>query len=367
MLSANKNIQDYIVTKNILLSTTYGWNCGDDFIAFGVRNIINQVISEANFISYNRNPDLHIQRVMHNKIKFQTDQQQFDIDLSKYIETTNWKYDNSWHSRNNLEHVDCCVFAGTPEWFGPMVSPLTQSLSRSDVPVLYLGVGGFERREGLTFEKLSQPDREVLHKAAIVSTRDSQAQKLLSPVGSQRLPCPALLSSEKERVRKPVKKPKVALSTQPDTSLQPPSSAGVYDFTLKLFAELQQEFECEVVCHYIDEIGELSKLGIPVRYSYNADDYFNIYDRYDLVVTTRVHGAGIAASLGIPSFVISHSARSETVEGFLAELIPVDSDKLDETLQRIREFNIYKRSREIVTHKQRTMLRYVDKLSALDL
>ena len=47
-------------TPHFLLSTTRMWNCGDDFIAFGVRNLITQAHgSHVNFSAYNRAPELH--------------------------------------------------------------------------------------------------------------------------------------------------------------------------------------------------------------------------------------------------------------------------------------------------------------------
>ena len=124
---------------NVLLSTTYGWNCGDDFIAFGVRNLLDSLLPEVNYFSYNRNPDLHNQRTRHNQISVRNkDGKVLAIKLDEYIDQTNWVFDNSWHTRNGLDNIDYCIFAGTPEWFGPVVSPLVSMLSEAEFPVLYL-------------------------------------------------------------------------------------------------------------------------------------------------------------------------------------------------------------------------------------
>ncbi|WP_269625320.1 polysaccharide pyruvyl transferase family protein [Prochlorococcus marinus] len=351
--------------KNILLSTSYGWNCGDDFIAFGVRNLLDSILPEVNYIIYNRNPDLHKQRTLYNELKIKLeDGRIFKINLDKYINKTNWVWDNSWHIRNNFDNIDYCIFAGTPEWFGKMVSPMVSILSETNLPVIYLGVGGFEGRENLSFENLPESCKSVLRRSKLLTTRDSQAQNLLSKLGSHQLPCPALFSSIKETPRVNNNKLKIALSTQPDLSIQPLSSKGVYDYTLKLFSTLKEEFNCEVVCHYIDEIKEMSHLNIPIRYSYNADDYFKIYNKYDLVITTRVHGAGASASLGVPSFVISHSKRTETVRGFLSELITPNT-KINDVVDKIRSFDIHKRSLEIIEHKKKIRDIYIEKLKPI--
>ena len=348
---------------NFLLPTTRMWNCGDDFIAFGVRRLIEQILPAANFIAYNRNPDLHVQRVLFSKPRLTVtkgeESQEMDVDLSQYLQETTWRFDNSWTRRHSLDFVDCCIFAGTPEWFGPMVSPLTLQLQESNIPVMYLGIGGFEKRENLKFDQLPEADRKVMERATAVTVRDDQALTLLSPVNTLKLPCPALFSSKTERVRSGGSL-KIGLSTQPDMSLQPPSAKGIYPYTFALFQKLIKNFQCEVICHYIDELNPLAELGVPIHYSYDASDYFDIYDQFDLVVTTRVHGAGIAASLGIPSFVIKHSTRTSTVDGFLAEYIDPLSDSVDNVVGRLLSFDVHQRSQEIVSHKFRTMKTYLE-------
>ena len=359
--------------NNILLSTTRMWNCGDDFIAYGVRNILDQCLHKrCNYIAYNRNPDLHFQRVRHpsiNMVDAGDNNEKKKLDLNNYISKTNWTFDNSWHPRNTLEQVSAVVFAGTPEWFGPMVAPLTAALADSDVPVFYLGVGGFERRENLKLGNLSAPDRMALQKASLITVRDQQAQSLLNRLNPVYLPCPALFSNQEKKLeqneRGAGKKIKIGLSTQPEKSYQPPSSPDTYVYTLKLFEALIQQYDCEVVCHYIDEIGPLSELGVPVKYSYDARDYFEIYNNYDLLVSTRVHGAGAAASLGIPAFVISHSARSSTVKGFMSELISPTEDSVETVLQRIADFDIKRKSEQLKQHKIDTFERYEKLLTPL--
>lgn len=343
------------------------WNCGDDFIGFGVRNIIDYGLGQkANYIAYNRNPDLHLQRIKYKTINFHENGVGKSIDLSQYIARTNWVFDNSWHPRNSLENFSAVIFAGTPESFGPMVQPLTAALAIHELPVFYLGIGGFEGRDSWALDKLEPLDQQQLKNAALITVRDEQAENLLKDLNPVLLPCPALFSNtdkvlEKNR-RGTRKKLKIALTTQPDKSLQPLSGQGVYEYTLQLFRALIECYDCEVVCHYLDEVQYLAALNVPIRYSYDARDYFEIFNQYDLLITTRVHGAGAAASLGIPSFVIAHSARSGTVKGFRSEIINPAEESVAAAMERISAFDIRRASRELKSHKEDAFRHYASLL-----
>ena len=307
---------------------------------------------------------MHRQRVAHSKINVQeVGGSKHQADLSPYIKATNWQFDNSWHERHKLGFLDLCVFVGTPEWLGSMVGPLVSQLSVSKVPVVYLGVGGFERREGLRLDQLSPDDQAVLRRAALIAAPDDQAAGLLQDIGVLRLPCPALFSTETQRVRTGDRL-RIALSTQPNDSRQPLSNGGVSEYTQTLFVELAKQFDCDLICHYVDELEPLKSFGVSLRYSYDARDYLQIYDAYDLVVTTRVHGAGIAASLRVPSLVIKHSARTSTADGFLADYIDPNMDTPAAVIDRIRGLDISKRSGNLITHKAETREKYLELLSS---
>ncbi|MGF1581594.1 MAG: hypothetical protein ACFCD0_19880, partial [Gemmataceae bacterium] len=43
---------------NIIFSTTRTWNCGDDFILYGILNLFSGIGVQCNPIYYNRNPEL---------------------------------------------------------------------------------------------------------------------------------------------------------------------------------------------------------------------------------------------------------------------------------------------------------------------
>jgi hypothetical protein len=56
--------------------------------------------------------------------------------------------------------------------------------------------------------------------------------------------------------------------------------------------------------------------GKDVLYSAYAEDYAGLFDRFDVVLSTRIHGCGIASSLGIPNVLIPHDGRSQTALKF---------------------------------------------------
>ena len=77
------------------------------------------------------------------------------------------------------------------------------------------------------------------------------------------------------------------------------------------------------IAHYIDDLRLCNELGWECFYSFSARDYFEMYDACDLVISPRVHGCGMAASLGIPSIAIPHDGRISTVSGFGAMVAKV--------------------------------------------
>ena len=364
---AKVSIMHFSKIPNLLFSTTRSWNCGDDFILFGVRNLVKDIIPEFNSIIYNRNPELHSFRTYNSGIKMnvQTSQGQLqEIDLSKQLCGRTWLMDNSWRPQHDLSLIDYCIFAGTPEWLGTKVEPLVQCLIQDDTPVAYLGVGIFEGTRSAPFENLPRQDQVLLKKARLVTTRDADCLKLLEPVNAIQLPCPALFAADHERQR--TEKQRIALSTQ---GTLPGNGQRIdqetLDYSVNLFRTLAELYNCTLVCHYIDEMYQLQPLlgdVIHIVYSYDAQDYIDLYDKFDLLVTTRVHGAGLCASLGIPSIVLSHSARSDTAAGFLADLVQIETVEVDGLVKQIAQLDIQERSKALLSHKEENRQRYLDLL-----
>ena len=273
---------------NILLSSTRQWNCGDEFIAIGVKNILKNLkpFKNANFYIYNRAPDLHYLR--HSKFPYKGE----NLNLSSIANNILLPINNSWSSDHDIEFFDYVIFAGTPEWQGFMVSPITESLlnAKKKPIIFYLGIGMFEHLKDKSFDDLFDIDKRILNLAKLITVRDSDTKKLLEPVKAKLFPCPAIFSSENHTKRTKLKK--IAFSSQSLTGYQPIDKT-TYQYSRKLLDMLSKNYDVSIVGHYVNDIYAWKDLGFPVLYSYDSNDYFDIYNNFDLTITTRVHGAGI--------------------------------------------------------------------------
>ena len=348
---------------NILYSTTRSWNSGDDFILFGVRNIIDAVLPQHNPLIYNRNPDLHRIRIHHPTVNVEAPniRGRVAVNLAKGLDPVIWKCDNSWRPPHDLSLIDFCVFAGTPEWLGSMTEPLVAALLPTDIPVAYIGIGTHDGIEKLEFDNFPLIDAKLLRKADLVIVRDSGCAAMLAPVSPVQLPCPALFAAPHQRQR--TGKVRIALSGQGMAKGNGQRVDGsVFRFSVELFRRLSDRYDCTVVCHYIEDYFELYPvLGsrLPFLFSYDPIDYLEIYDGFDLTVTTRVHGVGLCASLGIPGIALAHSTRVETAAGFLADIVDVSRTTIDDVLARVDAFDVAQRSARLIDHKRATREDYL--------
>lgn len=350
---------------NILFSTTRTWNCGDDFILTGVLRLLNKVGICYNPIIYNRNPVICCNLAYSGRsVKIKDSDSVITTNLGHLLSQFLPASDNSWQSRHGLDKIDYCILAGTPEWVGKMVEPLTEALHNTHIPIAYLGIGIFEEHTQISFEQLPKCDKHILQRAKIVTVRDKACQQFLKQHASaQLLPCPALFAAPRATKRKRLKT--ISISPQAYTKgARQPISEAIAQWMMQLIKLLQAKYDCALVLHYIDEVQLYQSLlpNIPIYYSYDPVDYLTYYDQFDLNITTRVHGAGVCASLGIPSFVINHSARSQTAEGFLSELININETTPAACVAAIDQFNISKRSRHLIQHKKKSMQQYLQLL-----
>lgn len=343
-----------------IFSTTRNYNPGDEFILFGIQNVLEEIIGPFNTVYYNRNPAVQNFRMT------------FDKEATIGTQTTNWyqtlrsqfsERENTWSPELDLDFADFAVFAGTPEWVGRMVEPLTSALSQFNRPILYLGLGSVAAMNDCTIEDLLSSDQNALKKAQVITVRDTAAATFLAPLKPIALPCPSLFAAQAIQRQN---KQKIIVSFQgtAPTNTQR-TDADVRDYMVKLLQKLTEQYSCSVIAHYVDELPELSDIipeDVDLIYHADAADYINTYDQFDMAVTTRVHGAGLAAALGIPAFVVAHSHRSQTAEGFLAELIDTKQNTVNDVSDLIDNFDSAARSKIIVTHQSVMKDRYLDLL-----
>ena len=339
----------------VLFSTTRTFNPGDDFVLFGIRNLLTPLIGPFAPLVHNRNPALHVLRGLAAASEGRADAASAGMaQLHRAIAETVPAYDNSWHEGFDTGAVDLAVFAGTPEWAGTVTAPLVDALLAAGTPTLYLGLGAFEGVGALTYEELPERDRRLMERAPLVTARDPACAALLEPLAPALLPCPSLFAAPKARPRGPARR--IALSMQGVGEKNPQRfDRDTFDYARALFVALSARCDCALVCHYVDEVAELRAAfgdGIEVHYAYDAADYLAIYDAFDLTVTTRVHGAGLAASLGIPGFVIGHSVRTGTVEGFRAAILDPAAHSVEAALRLVEGCDVAAASSALIAHKE---------------
>ena len=354
--------------RDFIFSTTRQWNCGDEFILFGVINILKNSIGSFNPIIYNRNPDIRpigTSKGFRN-LKFQRGYTQ-DKDLcllTSYLRIG--FHDNSIKFDSDLSKISMAFFAGSPETFGHRNYNFFEHILKNKIPLMALGIGWFGNV--LDFEK------EIYKKALLVTVRDEELLKhdFLKNINAVYLPCPALQAApkEKEKKVKSVKKIALGLGVKLENSvINACIDDKTYDFSVDLYNKLIQKYgskyEFSIVCHYVDEIAIAHKIfdkyGIDVLYAFDAKDYIELYRNFDLVISPRVHACGMSSSLGIPNINISHDHRAGTCKGFLSDFINLKTPLED--IYAIFEKNIStceEKNLILLNHKHTTMDKYAD-------
>ena len=307
--------------KNILFSTTRQWNPGDEFILLGCMNLL-QEITDFNPIIYNKNPQIRYVIGWKRKLINKLFKSIFRFPLFSLF------YDNSIKPESRGEWIDLVVFAGSPSWYGEPSRDLYDLIIKYKLPTIFLGIG---LGEDIGIQRLKHYELEVLKNALAITVRDQKAYSLLKDYHPIFKPCPALYSSKETRAIKQAKRIGLIYATHigpKDNRV----SENVSSYISRLYQDLSQidQFEFEIICHYIDEMAEAKRefKDLEIHYSFDSKDYLSIYQGFDFIIGSRVHGLGIAASMGIPGVMISHDVRSDTVKGFLSQIISTN-DTID--------------------------------------
>ncbi|HIE58633.1 MAG TPA: polysaccharide pyruvyl transferase family protein [Hydrogenothermaceae bacterium] len=309
--------------KNILFSTTRQWNPGDEFILLGTINILKEVLGEFNPIIYNRNPETR------QTFQYLNPFRKIYINNNKILEIVNsflriGFWDNSFKDTSDISNIDLVVFAGSPEWIGGRLDTLYKQILKNNILTIYIGIGS-----GNTFKykNLKKLYKTALEKSILITTRDTYTYNELKTLNPYLLPCPALFSSKEEKKISKVKKIGLIYATYKSAPYNK-ISKNAYNYLKKVYTKLLKHFDCEIICHYIDELDEVYKdfPGVKIYYSYDSKDYINIYKNFDIVIGPRIHGIGISASIGIPGILIGHDIRADTGKGFLADIFNYGED-----------------------------------------
>lgn len=160
---------------NILISTTTNWNHGDQFILLGVKNVLKNIVSDVNYIYYDRNPN--------NMIDYPNDQRMREGLRGGFM-----------NNPINWDIIDAVVLAGSPEFLHHPLAPIYEGLlNHPEIPLLVIGVG---YSEPYFILPLTDAETTVLKRSnTLIISRQQELSVRLSELISKEvhtLPCPAL-------------------------------------------------------------------------------------------------------------------------------------------------------------------------------
>jgi exopolysaccharide biosynthesis predicted pyruvyltransferase EpsI len=337
---------------NILFSTTRMWNVGDEFIYMGTKRLLEDAGINFNPILFNRHPTIFPNYTFRLK------------PTRPWRKAPVWtlpKLDNSFHlDASNV--VDYVVIAGSPAWLD--ASSAKQCLEyahKEGLRIAFLGIGSHHG------EKLSQFMKDLLIKNAdLIVTRDAQLYQELSELREDvvQMPCPALYSAPRDRVKLRSKVNRIGLVIQDTKTPAHDLKGTLKEEMMKLYSLLLKRDDTALIAHYIDDY-LLARKSFPdskVYYSSDSNDFIDIYDQFDFIVSPRVHGCGMAASLGIPSINLAHDARGSTTEGFLAKVVHADRVQNIEIPENVETW-----SNQIIGHRDSIYTEYLNLLKNIPL
>lgn len=271
---------------NILISTTTNHNCGDDFIRFGVKNILKHIFHNANYIHYDRNPN--------NMVKWPDDQ--------------NMKYNLHGTFMNrpiDWAMIDLVVLAGTPEFLHHPLAPIYDGLAEHpEIPLWAIGVGYTEPEFVLP---LTENEITVLKReSTLIIVRQKELAARLGDLLDRAvyiLPCPALFCFEK-------------------------------------FPQKTRDTMNVFPAHSLDEIQQDS------FFSSDPYDMLNFIGSHKVVVSGRLHGTIAGISSGAISTLMNESFRateavklfSEVIESTPAEIIAFKTRILNDYITIIKKY-----------------------------
>jgi len=347
--------------KNYLFSTTRQWNPGDEFILFGLMNLLKDAGHDFNPIIYNRNPDIRENYTALNFLK------KFEPDFKgKGIINSFFKIgfkDNSFKNYTSPNIIDKVYFAGSPEWQTYRLEELYKLIEKSNIPVEFHGIGAWANFSHKSMRPIV--DR-VLKKAKKITVRDEYTHTVMKDFyNSEYLSCPALFSASATKSIKSVNSIALIFSTYKTLHGNRVLESTYKKMILfyKEFIKMNLDKKIKFVCHYIDEIEDciMQFPDIEIEYSYDARDYEKIYNQFDFVLGARVHGVGIAASQLIPGILFSHDARGGTGKGFGSEVISINDINSKNISEKIQSKDyLFERVEKIKEIKENSFKKYME-------
>jgi len=338
---------------NIVISGTNFWNPGDDFVREGVMRVIRKVFGSRplNFLFYNFNPDFY----QHHEL-FAGSNILSQDDLGQYHDV-----------------VDAVVVVGVSA--GHEVKPLYRWILANHLESkVYLISGHYESRY-CEDHIAEEPEATIFRHARVIIGRTKKYPEFIRSAGKEYhyVNCPALLSVSEVKTVPPGRQiERIGFSIQLPRLLgglvNQFCGENPYQLAVTALRNLAARYRVEVVAHHKSEYFHFLKLlegtGIPVLFSSFYSDFFEIYRRYDLVITTRLHASLFANGHGIPGIIINDTDRhTHTLEGFLHSPWVNTVEAFEAALVRWEKADLAVIARESQEFKSKLLAQYVQILS----
>jgi len=265
---------------NILISTTTNWNPGDDFIRYGVMQLLG---NEHNYIYYDRNPDYFKQDIWEMGCNHKSNIMNDPIDWSL---------------------IDMVVLAGSPEFIHGPLKPLYDGLIENEkIPLLAIGVGYTFQMDTISFT----PTESIVlkRKNTKIITRQYDLQKLLSEHLTREdidcLPCPAIFAPIFLNTVDATK-----LSGKDSTLHILQSNKGHQAISEEDFDETNKLKNVQsILTYYVDDLKEYP-YG---KYIQEPQEIGRYISKYPRVISNRLHGGIYALGNGSKVKFINSSNR----------------------------------------------------------
>lgn len=309
------------------LITTLDKNIGDDFIRFGIIQVLKDVFKgkQIEFICVNKHSPYTVYPFWHPvQIRDIVNSLPLVNKIAKYsVETVFPKIGCS-----NFDKCDLIVQCGAPvfwpdcrnnEWAKPLWHEIIGRLFKK-IPVLNLAAGScypWERQsETPKLTDDTEYIKSILRYCRLTTARDQLAQDICKSVGSEvpLIPCSAFLAAIGRRAD---------LNESGYVLINYMSGGGHYgweqgidcdkwEITIKqIISNLGKRHKLAFLCHDQKEVFLAKKISssLPVYYPKTVNDYFDCVSQAKFAICNRMHASVGMAGMGIPSVAVCTDTR----------------------------------------------------------
>lgn len=204
-----------------------------------------------------------------------------------------------WTRNLHAPNVDLIVHAGGNQWSGPNHADWETRTVTKNVPVLYLGVGMWNSKSNVDRVK------NVLARCPLFIGRDEIACKKAEELGAtnvHRLCCPSLFIEDAVPLGD-----KVGIVYQAKQVVGPHSCGkqDLQDAQAEMVNRVSDRHPSLIICHFIgdfhDAVRRFPKWKSRIVYSRLLGDYVGWYKQCGRILSMRLHGAYLGATLGRPT------------------------------------------------------------------